>query len=124
MLLKQATCSRAAAAIAGMLTQSVGNMQTPALAVQLQALTRKDCAESLLAWRQKSLGLTEEQKRDLMISRTFVLTSLASLLEERGQIAGMLQVLACPRTHQVASLAACTNAWVALASLSQTLALT
>ena len=41
---------------------------------------------------QKSLGLTEEQKRDLMISRTFVLTSLASLLEERGQLAHTLQV--------------------------------
>ena len=41
---------------------------------------------------QKSLGLTEEQKRDLMIARTFVLTSLSSLLQERAQLAASLQV--------------------------------
>ena len=41
---------------------------------------------------QASLQLTQEQQRDLMVARTFVLTSLATLLHERTQLAAALQV--------------------------------
>lgn len=41
---------------------------------------------------QKSLDLSPEQQRHLMLARTYALTSLSGMLHERAQLAASLQV--------------------------------